>query len=255
MVLAELARDHRRPGHPARGARRPAAGAAAGRPALLRARASRCWSSRPGTACPTTGCRPIPTSWPSGCETLVRLATPKKPGRAGAHHPRLGRRGAAEGAAARALRRGGRRCCARADASMSPALTRLPRRERLWPRRHGDGAGRVRRARRLDRRLSRPASKEPVRIDLFGDEIEAAAYVRCRSASAPPARAVQAILQPMSEVVLTPDSVAQFRAKYREMFGTAGSNDVLYKDSISQGRRFLEARSTGCRCSMTGWRR
>ena len=40
-------------------------------------------------------------------ETMARLADAEEAGRAGAHRPRLGRRGAAEGAAAQPLCRGG----------------------------------------------------------------------------------------------------------------------------------------------------
>ena len=52
-------------------------------------------------------------------QTLVRLATPKTARCAGAHHPRFGRSGAAEGAAAQASTPRRRRCCARARASTS----------------------------------------------------------------------------------------------------------------------------------------
>ncbi len=82
-----------------------------------------------------------------------------------------------------------------------------------------------------------PGVEEPVRIDLFGDEIDA-----LRTFDAVSQRTIgtaeQATLQPMSEVVLTPESITRFRNKYREMFGTTNSNDVLY-ESISNGRRFL----------------
>ncbi len=82
-----------------------------------------------------------------------------------------------------------------------------------------------------------PGVAEPVRIDLFGDDVEA-----LRTFDPVSQRTVGtaefAVLKPMSEVVLTPETIARFRTAYREMFGAAGSNDVLY-ESVSQGRKFL----------------
>ncbi|TAL04551.1 MAG: transcription-repair coupling factor [Rhodospirillaceae bacterium] len=82
-----------------------------------------------------------------------------------------------------------------------------------------------------------PGVPEPVRIDLFGDEIESLRTfdpVTQRTTGV----ITEATLKPMSEVVLTTETVARFRTRYREMFGAAGSNDVLY-ESVSQGRKFL----------------
>ena len=158
-------RDHRRPGHPARGARRPAAGAAAGRPALLRARAR--GSGLPGLGLPALRPAVAPSRHrrrAAGDAGAARHA--EEAGRAGAHHPRLGRRGAAEGAAAQALRRGGDGAAQGRDVDVA-AADQVSRRERLWPRRHGDGAGRVRGPRRPGRSLparhQRAAAARPVR--------------------------------------------------------------------------------------------
>jgi transcription-repair coupling factor (superfamily II helicase) len=82
-----------------------------------------------------------------------------------------------------------------------------------------------------------PGIAEPVRIDLFGDDVDALRTfdpVSQRSTGT----IDRAVLKPMSEAVLTPDSIARFRTKYRELFGAVGSNDVLY-ESVSQGRKFL----------------
>ena len=109
---------HRRAGHPARGARRPAAGAAAGRAALLRARAR-------GAGLPGLG---LPALRPAVAASRHRgraagdagaAGRAQEAGRAGARHPGLGRRGAAEGAAAQPLRRSGDRAAQGPDASMS----------------------------------------------------------------------------------------------------------------------------------------
>ena len=53
-------------------------------------------------------------------ETLVAARHAEDARRAGAHHPRLGRRGAAAGAAAQPLRRGGDGAAQGPDASTSP---------------------------------------------------------------------------------------------------------------------------------------
>jgi transcription-repair coupling factor (superfamily II helicase) len=82
-----------------------------------------------------------------------------------------------------------------------------------------------------------PGIAEPVRIDLFGDDVDALRTfdpVSQRSTGT----IDRAVLKPMSEAVLTPDSIARFRTKYRELFGAVSSNDVLY-ESVSQGRKFL----------------
>ncbi len=82
-----------------------------------------------------------------------------------------------------------------------------------------------------------PGSEEPVRIDLFGDDIETIRSFDPVSQRTTGNRDAVS-LKPMSETVLTPDSIARFRTKYRELFGAVGSNDALY-ESVSQGRKFL----------------
>ena len=82
-----------------------------------------------------------------------------------------------------------------------------------------------------------PGVAEPVRLDLFGDEIETIRTFDPVSQRTTGTRDTIS-LKPMSETVLTPESIARFRTKYRELFGAAGTNDTLY-ESISQGRKFL----------------
>ena len=76
---------------------------------------------------------------------------------------------------------------------------------------------------------------EPVRIDLFGDEIEALrAFDPLTQRSA---RALDRVeLKPVGEVNLTPAAIALFRTGYRERFGAVTEGDLLYQ-SVSEGRR------------------
>lgn len=82
-----------------------------------------------------------------------------------------------------------------------------------------------------------PGAPEPVRIDLFGDDVETIRTFDPVSQRTTGTRAGIS-LKPMSETVLTPESIARFRTKYRELFGAAADNDALY-ESVSQGRKFL----------------
>jgi transcription-repair coupling factor (superfamily II helicase) len=76
---------------------------------------------------------------------------------------------------------------------------------------------------------------EPVRLDLFGDEIES-----LRRFSPETQRSGKEIgelwLRPVGEVFLDDASIARFRSGYRDLFGPAAGDDPLYV-SISAGRR------------------
>ncbi|WP_114377779.1 transcription-repair coupling factor [Elioraea thermophila] len=81
-----------------------------------------------------------------------------------------------------------------------------------------------------------PAGREePVRIDLFGDEVE-----EIRSFDPLSQRSTGVLprvdLKPVSEVFLDDASVARFRTAYRELFGAA-ADDPLY-EAVSARRRF-----------------
>ncbi len=82
-----------------------------------------------------------------------------------------------------------------------------------------------------------PGAPEPVRIDLFGDDIETIRTFDPVSQRTTGNRDSVA-LKPMNETVLTPESIARFRTKYRELFGAVGSNDTLY-EAISHGLKFM----------------
>ncbi|HET9149149.1 MAG TPA: transcription-repair coupling factor, partial [Alphaproteobacteria bacterium] len=74
----------------------------------------------------------------------------------------------------------------------------------------------------------------PIRLDLFGDEIET-----LRAFDPSTQRTTDTLdrldLRPVSEVLLTPESIARFREGYRELCGP-GVDDPLY-ESISAGHR------------------
>ncbi len=81
-----------------------------------------------------------------------------------------------------------------------------------------------------------PAGREePVRIDLFGDEIDT---IRSFDPFTQRSTAIleQVELKPVSEVFLDEASVARFRTAYRELFGAA-ANDPMY-EAVSARRRF-----------------
>ena len=82
-----------------------------------------------------------------------------------------------------------------------------------------------------------PGAAEPVRLDLFGDDIET-----IRTFDAVSQRTIgtrdSVALKPMSETILAPESIARFRTQYRELFGAVASGDTLY-GSVSQGRKFI----------------
>ena len=75
----------------------------------------------------------------------------------------------------------------------------------------------------------------PVRLDLFGDQIES--IRRFDPASQRSTDRLQALtLRPVSEVPLDPASVSRFREAYRELFGPGAAGDPLYV-SVSEGHR------------------
>jgi len=80
-----------------------------------------------------------------------------------------------------------------------------------------------------------PALKEPVRLDFFGDELESVRTFDVRSQ-----RTIRQIddaaFTPVSEVLLTPDTIARFRRRYVANFGGGIGKDPVYA-SISEGIR------------------
>ena len=76
---------------------------------------------------------------------------------------------------------------------------------------------------------------EPVRLDLFGDEVEN--IRRFDPATQRSAGRLDAlVLRPVSEISFDPDSVSRFRTGWRERFGAEAAADPIYH-SVSDGRR------------------
>jgi transcription-repair coupling factor (superfamily II helicase) len=80
-----------------------------------------------------------------------------------------------------------------------------------------------------------PGETGPVRMDMFGDELESA-----RRFDPITQRTVEKLSKvefaPVSEVVLDDAAIARFRNKYRTEFGAAGIDDPLY-EAVSAGRK------------------
>ena len=78
-------------------------------------------------------------------------------------------------------------------------------------------------------------AEEPVRLDLFGDEIES--MRRFDPETQRSGEAVEAIvLRPVSEVPLDKDSISRFRTGWRAHAGAEAASDPIYL-SLSEGRR------------------
>ncbi|MGN6584293.1 MAG: CarD family transcriptional regulator, partial [Rhizobiaceae bacterium] len=84
--------------------------------------------------------------------------------------------------------------------------------------------------------LYAPGSEEALRLDFFGDTLESIRAFDVASQRTTGQRN-SINLQPMSEVMLTPDAISRFRRNYIEAFGAPSRDDALYA-AISEGRRF-----------------
>ena len=82
-----------------------------------------------------------------------------------------------------------------------------------------------------------PGTSEPLRLDLFGDTLEAIRSFDAMSQRSTGARD-EVVLLPVSEVLLTPESIARFRSGYRELFGNVAGDDILY-EAVSAGQRHV----------------
>ena len=81
-----------------------------------------------------------------------------------------------------------------------------------------------------------PGQPEPVRLDFFGDEVEAIrSFDPLTQISSGTIK--ELMLTPVAEVLLDAASMARFRTAYREKFGIPSGQDPLY-ESISAGVRF-----------------
>ncbi|WP_422014017.1 transcription-repair coupling factor [Reyranella sp.] len=82
-----------------------------------------------------------------------------------------------------------------------------------------------------------PGTKEPLRLDLFGDTLEAIRSFDPMSQRSTGTRE-EVVLLPVSEVLLTPESIERFRSGYRELFGNVSGDDLLY-EAVSAGQRHV----------------
>lgn len=80
-------------------------------------------------------------------------------------------------------------------------------------------------------------TNDPLRIDLFGDEVE-----KIRTFDAMTQRTTGELkrysFKVMSEVILDANTIKNFRGKYREAFGAAFKDDEIY-EAISNGKKYL----------------
>ena len=82
-----------------------------------------------------------------------------------------------------------------------------------------------------------PGQPEPVRLDFFGDEVEAIrSFDPLTQISS--GKIKELMLTPVAEIMLDAASVSRFRTAYREKFGIPSGKDPLY-ESISAGMRFI----------------
>ncbi len=81
-----------------------------------------------------------------------------------------------------------------------------------------------------------PGDPTPLRLDFFGDEIESIRAFDALSQRSSGNRG-EAVLKPVSEIILDEASIARFRTGYREAFGTSRDGDPLY-EAVSAGRGY-----------------
>jgi len=81
-----------------------------------------------------------------------------------------------------------------------------------------------------------PGFEHPVRLDLFGDEVESIRVFDAMTQLT--AERIDGFsLLPVTEYFLNEESIARFRSGYREAFGVVRDDDPLY-DAVSDGRRY-----------------
>ncbi|MBS1089006.1 transcription-repair coupling factor [Gluconobacter wancherniae] len=77
---------------------------------------------------------------------------------------------------------------------------------------------------------------DPIRLDLFGDEVE-----NIRAFDVTTQRSTEKLarfeLRPVSEFALGPQSISRFRTGWRDTFGPAAASDTIY-ENVSDGRRY-----------------
>jgi len=82
-----------------------------------------------------------------------------------------------------------------------------------------------------------PGESEPLRLDFFGDELEAMRRFDAMTQRTT-GTAEALVLRPVSEAPLTEASIQRFRHSYRHLFGATTDADQLY-EAISAGQRHI----------------
>ncbi len=95
--------------------------------------------------------------------------------------------------------------------------------------------------------LYAPGAEEPLRLDFFGDTLESIRAFDPASQRTTGTRK-EFVLQPMSEITLSPDMISRFRKNYVAMFGRPSAKTRFIRPSAKAAA--LQAWNTGCRCSM-----
>ena len=80
-------------------------------------------------------------------------------------------------------------------------------------------------------------ASDPVRLDLFGDEVENIRVFDPGTQCSTEKRD-SLVLCPVSELSLDPESITRFRTAWRDHFGSAAMTDPLYQH-VSEGRKYL----------------
>ena len=80
-----------------------------------------------------------------------------------------------------------------------------------------------------------PTAEQPLRLDFFGDTLDAIRLFDAASQRSTD-HLDRVALEPVSEIVLDEASIARFRSGYRALFGAMASDDILYA-AVSEGRR------------------
>jgi len=82
-----------------------------------------------------------------------------------------------------------------------------------------------------------PGAEAPLRLDFFGDLLEGIRVFDPLSQRTT-GTAKHLALGPVSEMLLTPETIARFRSGYRSCFGAVTGDDPLYT-AVSEGRRYI----------------
>ncbi len=98
-----------------------------------------------------------------------------------------------------------------------------------------------------------PGTTEPLRLDLFGDTLEAIRSFDPMSQRSTGNRD-EVVLLPVSEVLLTPESIERFRSRLSRAVRQCLGRGPALRGGLGRPASW-SASSIGCRCSTITWRR